>query len=150
MSKRKGSVLQPLMGGSSVCREKGLDAAVCTPKFPPHVQVTLSSDCCSVTKSCLTLAIPWTTAHQASLSIINSRHLLKLMSIESVMPSDQLILCCPHILPSIFPSIRSFLLSQFFASGGQSIGASASVSVLPMNIQVNGCWQLDLWFLCLL
>ena len=84
-------------------------------------------------------ATSWTVAHQASLSIINSRHLLKLMSIESVMPSDQLILCCPHVLPSIFPSIRSFLLSQFFASGGQSIGASASVSVLPMNILMCVC-----------
>ena len=56
MSKRKGNVLQPLMGGSSMCREKGLDTAVCTPMFPPHIQVTLSSDCCSVTKSFLTLA----------------------------------------------------------------------------------------------
>ena len=52
--------------------------------------------------------------------------------------------------PQSFPASGSFPISQFFASGGQSIGASASVSVLPMNIQVNGCWQLDLWFLCLL
>ena len=54
-------------------------------------------------------ATPWTAAHQASLSITNSRNLLKLMSIESVMPSNHLILCCPFLLlPSIFPSIRSF------------------------------------------
>ena len=52
---------------------------------------------------------PWIVAHQASLSITNSRSLLKLMSIESVMPSNHLILCCPLLLsPSIFPSIRVF------------------------------------------
>ena len=52
---------------------------------------------------------PWTAAHQASLSITNSQNLLKLMSIESVMPSNHLILCCPLLLlPSIFPSIRIF------------------------------------------
>ena len=76
---------------------------------------------------------PWTAAYQASLSITNSQSLLKLMSIESVMPSNHLILCClllllPSILPNIIP------MSQFFTSGGQSIGVSASTSVLPMNI----------------
>ena len=78
---------------------------------------------------------PWTAACQASLSITNSRSLLTLMSIESVMPSSHLILCHPLLLPSIFPSIKVFLMSQFFTSGGQSIGASASTSVFPMNIQ---------------
>ena len=54
-------------------------------------------------------ATPWTAAHQASLSIINSRSLPKLMSIESVMPSNHLIFCRPLLLlPSIFPSIRVF------------------------------------------
>ena len=54
-------------------------------------------------------ATPWTAAHQASLSIIISWSLLKLMSIESVMPSNHLILCHPLLLlPSIFPSIRVF------------------------------------------
>ena len=75
---------------------------------------------------------PWTAAQQDSLSITNSQSLLKLMSIESVMPYNYLILSCSLLLlPSIFPN--SFPMSQFFASGGQSIGASASV--LPMNIQ---------------
>ena len=61
----------------------------------------------SVAQSCLTLSTPWTAACQASLSITNSRSLLKLMSIVSVMPSNHLILCCPLLLlPSIFPSIR--------------------------------------------
>ena len=53
--------------------------------------------------------IPWTAARQASLSITNSQSLLKLMSIESVMPSNHLILCHPLLLlPSVFPSIRVF------------------------------------------
>ena len=61
---------------------------------------------------------------------------LKLMSVKSVMPSSHLILCHPLLfLPSIFPASGSFPLSQFFASGGQSIGVSASASVLPINIQ---------------
>ena len=54
------------------------------------------------------LATPWTAAHQASLSITNSRSLLKLMSIELVMPSNHLILCRPLLLPSVFPSISVF------------------------------------------
>ena len=60
--------------------------------------------------SCVQLfATPWTAAHQASLSITNSRSPPKLMSIESVMPSNHLILCLPLLLlPSIFPSIRVF------------------------------------------
>ena len=78
---------------------------------------------------------PWTAARQASLSITSSQSLLKLMSIESVMPSNHLIFCCPLLLPpSIFPSIRVFQMSWFFTSGGQSIGVSASASVLqPPN-----------------
>ena len=62
---------------------------------------------------------PWTTAHQASLSIADSRSPPKPMSIESVMPSNHLILCHPLLLHSIFPSIRVF----------------SKESVLPMNIQ---------------
>ena len=65
----------------------------------------------SVTQSCLTLCVsdPWTAAHQASHSITNTQSLLKLMSIELVMPSNHLILCLPCLLlPSIFPSIRVF------------------------------------------
>ena len=57
--------------------------------------------------------------------------LLKLMSIELVMPSNHLILCCPLPLPSIFLSIRVSSVSQLFASDGRSTGASASASVLP-------------------
>ena len=81
----------------------------------------------SVTQPCLTLSYPWTAAHQASLSITNSQSLFKLMSTESVMPSNHLILCHPLLLPpSIFPSIRICSMSQFFESGCQSTGVSAS------------------------
>ena len=78
----------------------------------------------------------WTAACQASLSTTNSWSLLKLMSIESVMPSNHLILCCPFFscLQS-FPASGSLPMSQFFASSGQSVGVSAVASVLPMNIQ---------------
>ena len=69
------------------------------------------------------------------LAFTNSQILLKFMSIKSVMLSKHLILCCRLLLlPSIFPSIR-VQMNQFFTSGGQSIEASASASVLPTNIQ---------------
>ena len=81
-------------------------------------------------------ATPWTAVHQASLSITNSWSLLKLMSLESVTPSNHLIFFSPLLLLSIFGSIRVFSnMNLFFASGGQSLGASASASILPMNIQ---------------
>ena len=81
-------------------------------------------------------ATPWTTAPQASLSFTISRSFLKLMSIGSMMQSNRLILCCPLLLwLSIFPSMQFFPMSWLFESGGQSIGASNSASVLPMNIQ---------------
>ena len=80
--------------------------------------------------------IPRTAACQASLSITNSWSLLKVMSIELVMPSNHLILCIPFSsCLQCFPASGSFPMSQFFASDGQSIGVSASTSVLPMNIQ---------------
>ena len=76
---------------------------------------------------------PWTAACQSSLSITSSQGLLKLMSIEVVMPSNHLILYRPLFLQSL-PASGSFPVSQFFTSGVQIIGASASASVLPMNI----------------
>ena len=79
-------------------------------------------------------ATPWTAALQASLSI-NSRSLLKLKSIESMMLFNNSILCWPLHLPSVFPTSWSLPVSQLFASGSQSIGAYASASVLPMNMQ---------------
>ena len=77
-----------------------------------------------------------TAAHKASLTIINYWSLLKLMSIELVISSNHLILCCPlSSWLQFFLASGSFLMSQFLASGGQSIGVSASASVLPMNVQ---------------
>ena len=79
---------------------------------------------------------PWTAARQASLSLTLSWSLLKLMSIESVMPSNHLILCCPLLLqPSVFLSIRVFSNELVLRIRWPSIGVSASASVLPMNIQ---------------
>ena len=79
---------------------------------------------------------PWTAAHQASLSIANSRSSFKLMSIESIMPSNHLILCRPLLLlPSIFPHIRVFSSESVLGIRWPNIGVLASASVLPMNIQ---------------
>ena len=81
-------------------------------------------------------ATPWIAACQASLSITNSWSSPKLMSIELVMPSSHLILCRPlSSCPQSLPASGSFPMSQLFAWGGQSIGVSASASVLPMNTQ---------------
>ena len=81
------------------------------------------------------LATPWTTAGcKAPLSSTISQSLLKFMSAELVVLFNHLFLCCPLLfLPSIFPSIKVFFNELLFTSGGQSIGASASV--LPMNTQ---------------
>ena len=74
-------------------------------------------------------ATPWTTEHQASLSFTISRSLLKLMSIETVMPFNHLLLCCPLLLlPSIFPSIRVFSNGWLFVLGGQRYSFSLSPS----------------------
>ena len=91
--------------------------------------------CYSVTQSCSTLWDPMDCNMPDFVSFTISQSLLTLMSTERVMPSNHLMLSRPLLLPpSIFPSIRSFPMSQLFASGGQSIGASVSASVLPMNI----------------
>ena len=89
-----------------------------------------------VTQCVWLFVIPWTAACQASLSITNSWSLPKLMSIELVMPSKHLSSVVPFFscLQS-FPASGSFQMSQLLATGGQSIGVSASASVLPMNIQ---------------
>ena len=99
-------------------------------KLPNNFQLVSSVQSLSRVQLFVT---PWTAARQASFSITNSQNLLKLMSTELVMPSY-------HLIPfssclQSFPASGSFPMSQFFASGGQSIGASASASVLPMNIQ---------------
>ena len=89
--------------------------------------------CCSVAQSCPTLCDPWTAARQASLSITNSWSLLRLMSIESVMPSNHLILCRPLLLlPSIFPSIRVFSKDSALCIRWPKYW-SFSISISPSN-----------------
>ena len=86
--------------------------------------------------SCIQLfTTPLTVACQDSLSLTILWSLLKFMSIASVMPSNYLILYCPSFCLQPFPASESFQMSCLLASGGQSIGASASASVLPMSIQ---------------
>ena len=97
-------------------------------KKPKRDEKTYCLSCCSVTQSWPTLC--------NNMDFTVSQSLLKLMSIELVMPSNHLILCRPLLLlSSVFLASGSFLMSQFFTSSGQSIGASASSSVLPVNIQ---------------
>ena len=94
-------------------------------------------------------ATPWIAARQASLSITNSPSSPKFMSIESVMPSSHLSLCRPFSsCPQSFPASGSFQMSQLFALGGQSIGVSASTSVLPMNTQDWSPLGWTGWFSC--
>ena len=126
-------------GGSPRCKNRllKLEASVC---------VMLLFSCLVVSD----FVTPWTAARQASLSITNSWSLLKLMSIESVIPSNHLILCHPlSSYSQSFPASGSFPLSQLFTSGGQSIGASASASALPMDIQGWFPLGLCVWLTCL-
>ena len=89
-----------------------------------------------VAQSCLTLCDPMDCSMPGLPAITSSQSLLKFMSIESVMSSNHLILCRPLLFHlQSFATSGSFPMSQLFASGGKSIGVSASASVLPMNIQ---------------
>ena len=98
-------------------------------------KITFLFCCCSAAKSHQLFETSWIEAHWVSLSFAISWSLLKLMSIMSVMPSNYLILCHTLLLlPSIFPSIRIFSNESALHIRWPSIGASASV--LPVNIQV--------------
>ena len=88
----------------------------------------------SVTQSCLTLCDP-TNCRTSGFPVFHHLPEFALVSIKAVMPSNHLILCCPLLLLSVFPSIRVFSSKSVFASGSQSVGVSALASVLPMNIQ---------------
>ena len=91
--------------------------------------------------SCVRLfATPWITAHQASLTITNSRSLLKLMSIKSVMSSSLSSSVVPFSCPQSLPASESFPMSQLFAWVGKSTGVSALASFLPKNTQD---WSLE-------
>ena len=87
--------------------------------FVKSISILLSPLSSVQSLSCVQLfATPWAAVHQASLSITNSRSLLKLLSIESMMPSKHFILCHPlFLLPSIFPSIRDFFSESVLLIG---------------------------------
>ena len=114
--------------GSQRVRQKHLSW---DPNFPLYYSVSFSFLVVVYLLSHVQLfAAPWTAAHQASLSSTVSWSLLKLMSIESVMPSNHLTLCHPFsCCLQYFSGSGSFPMSWLFTSGGQSIEASASASV---------------------
>ena len=139
-----------LAKGYAVCRQehgvhvsttpsiRGCQGAHCVPQTSYADVLTLSTSAVVVVESLSHVRLfvtPWTATCQASLSFTIFWSLLKLMSIETVMPSNHLILCWPLLLPSIFPSVRIFSNKSALHISSQSIGASASASVLPMNIQ---------------
>jgi len=96
--------------------------------------------------SCVLLFVtPWTAARQASLSITNSRSLLKLMSLESVMPSNHLTLCHPLLLPSVFSSIRVFSSESVLGIRWPKY-ESVSFSISPSN-EYSGL--VSFWLDCL-
>ena len=107
----------------------------------PYSSVQFSS----VAQWCLTLATPWTTARQASLSITNSWSLPKLMSNESLMPSNHLILCRPLLLPpSIFPSIRVFSRDLICGSQFGVLSVSKRPSLVAQLVKESTCIAGDL------
>ena len=110
--------------------------------------VCLCGGGCSVSVMSSSLT-SWTTAHQASLSFTISWRWFKLMSIESLMPSNHLILCNPLLLlRSMFPSTRIFSNESVLASRGQSIGTSDSASVLQWTFRVDFLQEWLIWSLC--
>ena len=112
----------------------GYNAGLLLSLNPVHIAVTQHFISVSSVQSLSTVrlfATPWTAAHQASLFITNSRSLLKLMSHPIISSSITPFSSCLQF----FPAAGSFPMNQPFASGGQSIGASVSTSVLPMNSQ---------------
>ena len=118
--------------------------SLCTPHTPPQpctVRGPLTLPCCccyycSLTKSCVTLETPWTAVQQTPLSFTVSWSSLKLRSVESVMhPAVSSSVAHFSSCRQSSPASGPFPVSQLLASGGQSVGASASASVLPMNIQ---------------
>ena len=112
------------------------------PRLEPITQMSAKASCpfrqsvSSVVQLCLTLATPWIAACQVSLSFPISQSLLKLISIESVMPSKHLILCHPLLLlPSIIPSIRVFSNESLLDIRWPKYWSFSFSIVLPMNIQ---------------
>ena len=142
---RNKQLISPQTSGVMNTVHKGIVKMQKALNLRGHVHLTFTRVCCyncSILFSSVQLlsrvwlfTTPWTAAHQASLSITNSQSLLKLMSIESLMPSNHLIVVPFSSCLQSLPTSGSFLTRQFFTWGGQSIVASVSASVLPTNIQ---------------
>ena len=127
------AVTDPIFLGSKITADGNCSHEIQRNLFFGRRAMTNLVQFSSITQSCSTLRIH---ELQVSLSITNSWSLPKLMSIESVLPSNQLILCLPFSsCPQSFPPSGTFQISQLFASGGQSTGVSASASVLSVNTQ---------------
>jgi len=120
--------LQLICNLTKLWSEKMLEIISILKNLPQHSQLSVHS------LSCVQLfETPRTAAHQASLSITNSWSLFRLMSIDSVIPSNHLIFCCPlFLLPSIFPSIRVFSKESFLCIGWPKYW-SFSFSLSPSN-----------------
>ena len=127
----RGALQAAVHGAAKSC---GRDWATITFTFSYISYVTRVYVLVVQSLSCVQLfATPWTTAHQTSLSLTISWSLLKLVSIESVMPSNHLFLCCPLLLlPSIFPSIRVFSNEPVFQIRWPKYW-SFSFSISPSN-----------------
>ena len=121
-----------------------LDSGLSVKRFPSILPTSSFSSVQLL--SCVQLFVtPGTSAHQASLSITNSKSLLKLMCIESVMPSNHLILCCPPLLPpSIFPRIRVFSIRSFPVSSSNQV-----TKVLEFQLQHRSFIVLVFWVMVL-
>ena len=103
--------------------------------IPLELEEAATIDGCSRWQTYWKVVFPLLKPTIATVAIINSQSLLKLMSMDSVMPSNHLILCCLLLPPSVFPSIRVFSNESVLCIRWPIIGVSASVSVLPMNTQ---------------
>ena len=105
-------------------------------KFPLLILLSVQFSSVQSLSHVRLFATPWTAVCLAFLPITNSQSLLKIMSIESVMPSNHLILCHPLLFPpSICPSIRIFSNESVLCIRWPNVGISASALVLPRNIQ---------------
>ena len=114
-------------------QRRGLEMGIRRPRFWSQDSYNTISQSVQLPSRVWLFATPWTAAWQASLSITNSQSLLKLISIESVMPSNHLILCCPLLLlNSIFPSIRVFSNESVFRIRWSKYW-SFSFSISPSN-----------------
>ena len=121
---------------SSLSSVSGLSGHSLCIKSQPNMDIVISVQLSSFAQSCPTLCNPINCSSQASLSITNSRSLLKLMSIELVMSFNHLILCHPLLLlPSIFPNIRVFTIESALCIRWPKYWSFSFTSVLPMNIQ---------------